>query len=333
MLSPASDGKVVKKLCCKGKILISKIQDAAIDVVAWPVDEINFYYPEGARSKNAIFPPERVDLPFIIANRRYLYKRSDKRYPDQFWGEVVAYQVGCILGVNVPPAFAAYNSTDGDCGALIEWFYEDGKAAFIPGGLYMQRMIKDFDRKRGQQHNFGSIQVLGRLFSRSDRFDGSWEDGWADACLFDALIGNTDRHQDNWGCLHSGRPGAQRITFAPLFDNGTSLGHERFVDRIAGWKDENYLKYVMKGTHHLRWERDDLESCGHIDMLTRLSGDSPNVRARMQQKIRNFDMQLLVDILERLCALQLSIELTQGRKKLYIKLIDIRRNAIEAALS
>lgn len=313
--------------------LISILQPDVIDVSGWVNDEIYFNYPEGARSKNALFPPEQACPLFIVSNRRYLYKRSDKKYPDQFWGEVVAYHVGGLLGVTVPPAYAAYNSLVGDCGSLIEWFYEDGKAQFIPGGQYMQRLMPEFDRKRGAQHNFHSINTLGRWFTQAKLFNDSWEQYWSDAFLFDALIGNTDRHQDNWGCMFvKQKSKAPVLTLAPLFDNGTSLGHERFPERLANWTDADFARYVDKGTHHVKWLKDDAKSCGHIELLTKMVESFPSVAPNMREKINSFDISLLNTTLDSLCALPLLIPLAQGRKNLYIKLLQVRLTNIKAAL-
>jgi hypothetical protein len=53
---------------------------------------------------------------------------------------------------------------------------------------------------------------------------------WAKALTFDALIGNTDRHQDNWGIIITRQTEApnkiKKMRISPVFDNGTSMGHE-----------------------------------------------------------------------------------------------------------
>lgn len=311
----------------------AKTQEAPIDIASWPADDLFGNYPEGARSKNAIFPPNNLNLHIIVKNRRYLYKRSNRKYPDQFWSEVVAYQTGCLLGVTVPPAFAAYNSIDGDCGALIEWFYEDGKAAFTPGGAYMQRLMPEFDRKRGELHNYQAVKKVGRAFAQSGLTQELWEEKWADAFLFDALIGNTDRHQDNWGYLAIKHQGKLRLSFAPLFDNGTSLGHERFEEHIASWTKANFERYVNKGTHHIRWQYGDPEGCGHFALIEKMTTDVPQVRGYMLRKIEQFDVVALEGILDYLRTLQLPIAMTPFRKKLYIDLIVMRKEKILAALA
>ncbi|MFC4932807.1 HipA domain-containing protein [Massilia sp. GCM10023247] len=296
----------------------------------WILDSNFGSYPEGARSKDAIFPPDEIGLDIIIPKRRYLYKRSDKRYPDQFWGEVAAYQIGCLLNVTVPPAFAATNSDLGDCGALIEWFYEDGKANFNPGGSYMQKLMPEFDRKKGELHNFQYIDILCRAFSQAHVIEEPWIEAWADLFLFDAMIGNTDRHQDNWGLIRN--KGQARWRLAPLFDNGTSLGHERWEKHVQAWTEKDYVRYITKGKHHIRWMRGDESGCPHIELLVTLVAFYPQIRNRMLEKLLKFDVTELARILDVYEAFEIRVPLTKFRKDLYIRLTDVRRKKILAAL-
>ena len=172
-------------------------QPYAIDVTNWPQDEEFSNYPEGSRAKTALFPPEKLDLDFINPSKRYLFKRSHKNYPDEFWGEIIAYHVGCLLGSKVPFTFAAFNRHSKYCGALIEWFYEDSKCSFVLGGNYMVKYINNYDRKTGSQHNFETIKHICRFFSIPGKMERNWPNYWDEIFLFDALIGNIDRHQDN----------------------------------------------------------------------------------------------------------------------------------------
>ena len=178
-----------------------KRQSSIIDVVDWEIDAEFGVYPQGARAKEALFAPRGAISGVIAADRRYLFKRSRKNYPDQFWCEVVAYRIGCLLGVEVPPAFAAWNSATGLCAALIEWFYVDGESLFVHAGDFLLKVHNDYDRKQGTRHNLHHNSVLTRALSQQTRLQPEWRQWWVDALLFDALIGNTDRHQDNWGFI------------------------------------------------------------------------------------------------------------------------------------
>ena len=89
------------------------IQHTALDVADWEVDAEFGVFPQGARAKDAVFAPVPPPEPVLVGEKRYLFKRSKRSYPDQFWGEVIAYRVGCLMGLEVPPAFAAFSSRTG----------------------------------------------------------------------------------------------------------------------------------------------------------------------------------------------------------------------------
>ena len=99
-----------------------------------------------------------------------------------------------------------------------------------------------------------------------------WKNYWAKTLAFDALIGNTDRHQDNWGIIETPiRHGAPKMRISPVFDNGTSMGHEIFPHRFEYYShNENIKKYVLKGQHHMKWTRDDISGTGHLEMLKKI---------------------------------------------------------------
>jgi len=114
------------------------VQDQVFEVSTWERDAEFGVFPQGARAKDALFAPSVAPEPVIVPGKRYLFKKSKRSYPDQFWGEVIAYRIGCLLGVHVPPAFVATNAETGQAGALIEWFYEDGRERYVHGGDFMQ---------------------------------------------------------------------------------------------------------------------------------------------------------------------------------------------------
>lgn len=181
---------------------------AAFDVVAWPPDEEHQVFPEGSREKRLLRCPEPCPHPVLIPAHRYLFKKSRPIYPQQFWAEVVAYHVGRVCDVPVVPTFPAFDSHAHDCGALIEWFYGYGdrpNELFVSGGPFMKAAIEDYDFKRGRQHNFLTIEAVCKALAHQRapgaKLGAGWLSAWARLLTFDALIGNTDRHHENWGFL------------------------------------------------------------------------------------------------------------------------------------
>lgn len=302
-----------------------KIQSRAFDVAGWEVDAEFGVFPQGARAKDAFFAPTPSPEAAILPGRRYLFKRSKRSYPDQFWQEVVAYRIGCLLGVEVPPAFAAWNSDTGICGALIEWFYDDGIELFVLAGDLLLRVNPGFDRDKGEQHNMKDNVVLMRALARSKALRSNWRQWWVDALLFDALIGNTDRHQDNWGLIWS----AEGMRLCPLFDNGTSLGHERFPERIATWKDQDLNRYISKGTHHVRWSLADAPPLrGHVVLLERALREWPETREVARDRL-DFEATELSAAVADLMRLELPVRLSPERAAFTLRLLTHRHELLK----
>ncbi len=221
-------------------------------------------YPSGSRVKDSYFSPLVAENKHLKSNWRYLFKLSRTKFPWQFWCEIIAYRLGCIIGVKVPPAHIGlsrnYKKDSETHAALIEWFYDDKKEGYIPGGLMMESKIKNFDRRKGDKHNFKTIRELSEDNEEIVKY-------WANILTFDTLIGNLDRHQDNWGFIVRRTLNKIKeedgliITASPAFDNGTALGYEILEQNIDRYKGEQLQHYLMhkKAKHHIKWSLDENE--------------------------------------------------------------------------
>jgi len=309
------------------------IPSEPLDVTTWTEDEEFARYPEGARAKTAYFPPAGPLPDYIKPGRRYLFKRSRKAFPEQFWAEIAAYHIGSLLGVEVPPAYPAVNNSSRQCAALIEWFYEDGKTRFVMGGDFMQKMLEGFDRDKGSQHNFHSIRVLFRTIHRQGWMEADWQLAWARTLLFDALCGNTDRHQDNWGALFDVTDDGPRVRLSPCYDNGTSLGHE-LSEHIQGknWDDARWLRYVSKGAHHMKWTLESPNREGHLSGVQKLADLFPLARDAMMARLLAFDMVALRETLSRLAGIPMTVPFSPWRANLIYRLVELRRDLLLKAL-
>lgn len=306
---------------------------APVDVAAWPGHEdFEKMYPEGTREKRLLVCPDPAPHDFLIADHRYLFKKSFHRYPDQFWVELMAYRIGCLVGVPVPPAFAAHDSRTGECAALIEWFYGLPGARpsrYIRGGEFMKRMIPGYDIKRGEQHNVQAIRALGKASADTLRTD-DWRPHWARVFVFDALIANTDRHQDNWGIvLETSAKGKVRGYWSPAFDNGTSMGYNYFEPKLTTMMaDRNQMAaYLRRGTHHARWSKKDAERMQHGDFLVRFCKEFPEARLVMQGCL-NFTTEALEAVILPLTGFRVPVPLGEVRAHFTVKLLSYRRDRL-----
>lgn len=310
--------------------LIQKINEV-VDVSNWRVDDEFGDYPEGARDKSMIYCPNS-SYEFLIPGHRYLFKLSSRRYPEQFWIEIFAYRLGITMGVPVPPAFVAYDSGNEQAGALIEWFLKKPPEDFIAGGDYCQEYILNFDRKKGKKHNFETIiKVFDDLIRVYPNSVVDWKEHWAKTFVFDALIGNTDRHQDNWGVVINSSTPSFRI--APVFDNGTSLGHEILENNIDFMSDYKRLeRYISKGRHHIKWACDDALRMGHLELLQTLSVKIPETKQVMLDCLRKVNTESFESILDNLMGFEVPVRLSIKRVGLMLKLLKMRHQHLLSGL-
>lgn len=231
-------------------------------------------YPSGARVKDAYFSPNVPAEKCIKPDWRYLFKLSSHRYPWQFWSEIIAYRFGFVIGVEVPPAHVGLSKTYehgvDTYAALIEWFYDDKKSSYISGGQIMVELIEDFDRSKGEKHNFETML----MYSESNEGFLTY---WAKVLTFDTLIGNRDRHQDNWGIIVTETLNQSEVTIdfdsSPAFDNGTALGHEIIEKNISKFDNNRLQCYVSnkRACHHMKWSLKESEPLTFFEFMKKFA--------------------------------------------------------------
>jgi hypothetical protein len=301
-----------------------------IDVTTWQLDEQSGIFPVGARDKQMLWSPNEVNNG-IKPSWPYLFKESIDRYPDQYWTEVIAYIVGKHLGIEVPKAWPAQRTTEEGVisGSLLEWFYETKVELFMHGGVYFKRIIQDFEDKTGKQHNLKDFLMICSTFEKIGLLAPNCHDWFADMMLFDALIGNTDRHQENWGFIIKGK----EFYMSPLFDNGTSLGHERFIEHIKDWNDQQITAYVKKGKHHLRYTRNDTgQRIKHFDFLKCLQAHDLDVKQHLVERIQELDAPMMFSEIEDLTNINAKVKFTKERYNWIRTLLCVRIELIKEEL-
>ncbi len=311
--------------------------DQVIDVSGWASEDNYSPYPEGARAKTAYISPESVavEYPFLIPNHRYLFKESNPNYSEQYWVEIIAYMIGARASVAVPPAFISCDSINNKCGALIEWFYgypnEDCSSRYTMGGDFMTLLIPHYDRKRGKQHNFQTVDKLSHALSQDWDLKDNFVHYWAKIFIFDALIGNTDRHQDNWGVIRYNKEGLFErpvAKFSPAFDNGTAMGHEILEKNFYKFKDFDYLKrYVDKGSHHMKWTLSDQDFLNFKEFTLKFLEKYPESRETML-RVLSFDMDVVAEAIVGLTNFDVITSLSEERAFFICKLLRYRHKQL-----
>lgn len=307
----------------------------------WDLDsEYDGFFQKGARTKSIHRSPKKGEK-YIKPDFRYLFKESIERHPVQFWSEIIAYRIGKIIGVKVPPAFAAIwqDTFTGKlkCGSLIEWFYDENSSTFLEykeAGEFLSLLRPGFDRKKGVQHNFRDNLSLLDNIDKHEKFtlNDGWFEEFVSIFLFDTIIGNTDRHQDNWGIvIEKKSKSSNNVKISPAYDNGTSLCYEILDDNIINFSNrERRLVYIKKGTHHVSMLIGE-KKVSHIDFIKNIISLVPGIKEYVVEFF-NIDISLIDETITELTKFSIPVCLKNDRAEMIINLIKDRITLVRQEL-
>jgi hypothetical protein len=297
-----------------------------VDISSWEADPDFPFGPQGAKPKRILVCPAPPPHPFLIGGHRYLFKEPTGSRAQHIWSELIAYELARDSAVDVPPAFLAEDRRHGVPGVLVEFFYGhmgESDRRFVPA-------IDIFQGQRAQVNlKVGSLRDNVRL-SRAMQAPQS-QAWWARTIAFDALIANTDRHSENWGFIVETVNGAPKYKLAPVFDNGTSLGHIVRDEDLPKFHGARLTTFCRQGKHHYGWLSGDEQTrpfatlCGHyVKVYPTLKGVVLDLINRKEQRI--------VEIVNRCLDVKFGVPFTQERARFVIAQVSERRSMIEAAV-
>mgnify|MGYP000521846147 FL=1 len=294
-------------------------------------------YEEGAREKSTVYSPERSEYEFLKSDHMYLSKKSNKRYPVQFWMEIVAYRLGSICGVTVPPAFVSIDKDD-VCRALSEWFYTEKNTgdhfeSYITGYLLLKEFDEKLDKKYGTRHCLPLLIKYLEFWGDNGSIRPVMIESFFRCFVFDALIANTDRHHENWGMIFRKKGDQYSGGISPAFDNGTSLGHNYVEEKLdALLENKDWLnKYVSDGYHHLRKEPEG-DNYKHTELIEHLISVYPYL-IEVLQELLSFDMECVGIMLKELTEFEVPVKFTKERARFTYAIIEAKREALQKVLN
>lgn len=300
-----------------------------VDVTGWSLGDLS-PYQEGARDKALVESPEEIPYKFLVPKHKYLLKKSYTEKSStvlywQFWNEIIAYKVGRMLDIPIPPAFVGYynkKDTEPFYGALIEWFYDyEGNDDIAKRGgdiISTSKYIEGYDTVKGGQHNFLTIKTI----CEDEKVD-SWLELWTNIILLDAVIANTDRHQNNWQLVTYANN--QQSYLSPAFDNGTSMGYKVRQKDIAK-SMKNLVSYMNKGTHHMKFSLFDGNKAGHVELLQKIVYNFPETENYIKTTLST-DISSIAQSIRELCEFEIyddRYRLTKERADFIINIIMFR---------
>ena len=241
----------------------------------------------------------------------YLHPKEEEEYwwlfkyprPDtgEHWAEKIAAEVAALL--EIPHAhveLAIFEKNKGSVGK--SFVHEDQE--LVHGNQMLPRAVHGYDPEQKfhqSSHTLTNIwQVMENVFEEPE-LAGKAKCRLAEYLVLDAVIGNTDRHHENWGIIQpSKRKEDDRVvdlSVAPSFDHASSLGRE-FKDE----KRDQILAgigigaYVEKGRGAIYWSEDDRRGPSPLELVRRATRQYPGLFFPALTKLEKLDKKYLDDL-------------------------------------
>lgn len=173
-----------------------KIDIKFIEASDWP--ELLWYHSGGTRAKKILQDPTGNEHFFKCSEKKEPKDgKPAKYYKYEFWNEIIAYQLGKNLGLDVLRYDAAV--FEGEIGCLSPKMINSHGEQLIELGRFMTAINSNFLPENTQTRSHYTFQLLTETL---DYFDLSkYLPFIFQTLIFDAIIGNTDRHQENWAFI------------------------------------------------------------------------------------------------------------------------------------
>lgn len=291
------------------------------DITDW--NEKPFFNTKGTRNKCVVNNP--------LDNSDYYFKTSmmkeGKNYKSEFWSEIVASEVGRFLGFNVLEYNIARHGKDIGCISKSMNTEQECLTEGISLLTGYDNTYKPEDKSSYSTYTFQFIKSALVSYNLIENIRDI-----INTIIFDSLIGNSDRHQENWGFI---TPYKERkslkvkntITdkiisrikklkdnlkkenqniltlnmegkYAPIYDSGCCLGREKSDEAIIQMlKDDCMLEsFINRGKSEIRWG-DKGEKLNHFELIKKIREEYKSiVDNEINRVINMFDSDKIYNI-------------------------------------
>jgi hypothetical protein len=186
----------------------------------------------------------------LLGAARWLFKEARPNTGED-WAEKVASELAKVLGISAATVELAEYAGKRGCISLNFVDVEAGEA-LVHGNEILAFEVTGYDKQkkfRQSDHTLENLQAAVRRIFGRDKAIGILTQ-LASYIVLDALIGNTDRHHENWGLKvrPNTNPRRLQLEVAPSFDHASSLGRELLDPRRADLINADKVGwYVAKG--------------------------------------------------------------------------------------
>lgn len=162
------------------------------DISTWA--EQRWWNTGGTRDKKIYMNPKDGELYYFKKS----FKKGKRDYKYEFWSEIIAYEIGKHLKFNTLPYHIALRGNDVGC--ISKSMIKHDAEELNEGGKFLQAYDKTFNPDNIKERNKYTFQLIEDALTSLNK--KSHLTNLVEVIVFDSLIGNSDRHQENWAIIN-----------------------------------------------------------------------------------------------------------------------------------
>ncbi len=245
---------------------------------------------------------------------------STNKITGEYWAEKLASEIAKVISLATANVdLGIYNSRRGSMSYMVL----DKDEILIEGIHYIIKIYPNYDQDRFidlRSNDIYSIEMIkSALEDQGDLFID-----FLKIPIFDAIIGNSDRHHSNWGIIENKNTGIRKL--CPVYDNGSSLCcyvEEEKVNEFL--RDKLRLNSLMDTKSKSRIGCSGIPKPRHSEMVKYIKANYYNETIEFIRNISNsLNDSMIFDILEGFD----NDVISNSIKELLLKFISIKRNMI-----
>ena len=196
--------------------------------------EILYLNTGGTRNKKIYINPQDGEQYFFKES----FKKGQRDYKHEFWSEIIASEVGELLGFDI----LQYNIAirDDVVGCISKSMINQASEELIEGGKYLQAFDNTFKPENIKERDRYTFQLISDSilsFNKEKHFKELVE-----TIIFDSLIGNSDRHQENWAIINTHSAISERVSLV------AKAIETNEIEKLPNWtKKVIKFAYTVKG--------------------------------------------------------------------------------------